>query len=185
MGVFQERKSQLALVIAFAQLAELFPDAHLVLVGDHPTPYAAAVHEAVERLGLDRQVHLVPIHPDTYRWYYVSDVLVSASDTESLPRSVLEAMAFGLPTMAADVFGLSEVIQDGVNGWLCRPRSGNALTVGLRRALECPADDRRRISEECRSQSAAYDGKHYPAEYFQLMQSLVETHQRCTLKGHR
>jgi glycosyltransferase involved in cell wall biosynthesis len=184
MGVFQERKSQLALVIAFAQLAPLFPEAHLVLVGDHPTPYAAAVHEAVDRLGVADQVHLLPIQPDTYRWYHVADVLVSASDTESLPRSVLEAMAFGLPTMAADVFGLSEVIHDGVNGWLCRPRSGNALTVGLRRALECSAEDRQRISEACRSDPSAYDGKHYPAEYHQLMTTLVATHRSPSVAHH-
>jgi D-inositol-3-phosphate glycosyltransferase len=176
MGVFQERKSQLALVLAFARLADLFPDARLVLVGDHPSSYAAAVRDAVAGVGLGEQIRVIPIHPDTYRWYHVSDVLVSASDTESLPRSVLEAMAFGMPTMAADVFGLSEVIDDGVNGWLCRPRSGNALTVGLRRALECALEDRRRISEACEADSAAYDGKHYPAEYFHLMTRLVSTH---------
>jgi glycosyltransferase involved in cell wall biosynthesis len=176
MGIFQERKSQLALVLAFARLAELFPDARLVLVGDHPSPYAASVREAVDRLGLAHQVHVIPIQPDTYRWYRAADVLVSASDLESLPRSVLEAMAFGLPTMAADVFGLSEVIHDGVNGWLCRARSGNALTVGLRRALECSPEERKRLSEACLEASTAHDGKHYPAEYFQLMTTLVATH---------
>jgi D-inositol-3-phosphate glycosyltransferase len=176
MGVFQERKSQVALVLAFARVAELFPDARLVLVGDHPSLYAAAVREAVASLGLEGQVHVIPIHPDTYRWYHVADVLVSASDTESLPRSVLEAMAFGVPTMAADVFGLSEVVDDGVNGWLCRARSGNALTIGLRRALDCGAEDRQRMSEACLADAPAHDGGHYPAEYFQLMTTLVSTH---------
>lgn len=175
MGVFQERKSQLALVFAFAKLAEQFPEARLVLVGDHPSTYSAAVRDAVTELGLSNQVHVIPIHPDTYRWYHVADVLVSASDTESLPRSVLEAMAFGVPAMAADVFGLSEVIHDGVNGWLCRPRSGNALTVGLRRALEGSAEERQRITDACLADSASYDGKHYPAEYFELMKALVAT----------
>jgi D-inositol-3-phosphate glycosyltransferase len=177
MGVYQERKSQLALVLAFAQLADLFPDARLVLVGDHPSPYSAAVRDAVVGLGLSHQVQLIPIQPDTYRWYHVADVMVSASDTESLPRSVLEAMAFGVPTMAADVFGLSEVIHDGVNGWLCRPRSGNALTVGIRRALECSSEDRRQIADACLADTTVYDGKHYPAAYFELMKSLVATHQ--------
>lgn len=178
MGIFQERKSQLALVFAFAKLANLFPDARLVLVGDHPSSYAASIRTAVADLGLSHQVRLIPIHPDTYRWYNVADVMVSASDTESLPRSVLEAMAFGLPTMAADVFGLSEVIQDGVNGWLCQARSGNALTVGIRRALECAPEERRRMSEACLADTATYDGRHYPAEYFELMKTLVDAHHR-------
>jgi D-inositol-3-phosphate glycosyltransferase len=173
MGVFQERKSQLALVFSFARLANLFPDARLVLVGDHPSPYAGAVRATVDALGVSDQVRVVPVHPDTYRWYHAADVMVSASDTESLPRSVLEAMAFGLPTLAADVWGLPEVIRDGVNGWLCQPRSGNGLTVGLRRALECSAEDRRRLSESCLSDVSAYDGNRYPTEYFQLMSALV------------
>jgi glycosyltransferase involved in cell wall biosynthesis len=176
MGVFQERKSQVALVLAFARLANLFPHARLVLVGDHPSPYAGAVRACVDALGVSDQVRVIPTHPDTYRWYRAADVMVSASDTESLPRSVLEAMAFGLPTLAADVWGLPEVIRDGVNGWLCQPRSGNGLTVGLRRALECSAEDRRRMSESCLADALAYDGKNYPADYFQLMKSLVAIH---------
>jgi glycosyltransferase involved in cell wall biosynthesis len=176
MGIIQERKSQLALVLAFSRLAALFPDARLVLVGDHPSDYTSAVHAAVDELGLSDQVRVIPIHPDTYLWYHAADVMVSASDTESLPRSVLEAMAFGLPTVAADVWGLPEVIHDGVNGWLCQARSGNGLTVGLRRALECSADERRRMSEACLADSTVYDGKHYPAAYFQLMKTLVATH---------
>lgn len=175
MGIFQERKSQLALVLAFAKLAALYPDARLVLVGDHPSPYAAAVRAAVDGLGLGEQVQVIPIQPDTYRWYHVADVLVSASDTESLPRSVLEAMAFGVPTLAADVFGLPEVIHDGVNGWLCQARSGTALTVGIRRALECSAEDRRRMAEACVADPTVYDGAGYPAEYMQLMTTLVAT----------
>jgi glycosyltransferase involved in cell wall biosynthesis len=175
MGVFQERKQQLALVLAFAKLAALFPDARLVLVGDFPSSYSEAVHAAVAEFGLGEQVRIVPIQPDTYRWYHVADVLVSASDTESLPRSILEAMAFGRPTMAADVFGISEVIDDGVNGWLCRPRSGKALTVGLRRVLECSPEERRRISEACLADTATYDGANYPAEYFELFTTLVAT----------
>ncbi|MCU1612542.1 MAG: hypothetical protein JWO98_82 [Frankiales bacterium] len=176
MGVFQPRKSQLALVVAFSQLVHLFPEARLVLVGDHPSPYGDAVRAAVAELGLEDQIRLIPIEPDTYRWYHVADVMISASDTESLPRSVLEAMAFGLPTMAADVWGLSEVIRDGVNGWLCQARSGNALTVGIRRALECPAEERQRISAACLADSSMYDGAHYPAKYFQLMTTLVAAH---------
>lgn len=180
MGVFQERKSQLALVFSFARLANLFPDARLVLVGDHPSHYADAVRAAVDALGVGDKVRVIPLDPDTYRWYHAADVMVSASDTESLPRSVLEAMAFGLPTLAADVWGLPELVRDGVNGWLCQPRSGNALTVGLRRALESSLEDRRRMSAACLSDASAYDGNRYPADYFQLMSALVAANDHDT-----
>lgn len=178
MGVIQERKAQLALVAAFAKVAGLYPDAQLVLVGEHPTPYAAAVREAVESLGLQDRVRVIGIQPDTYRWYHAADILVSASDTESLPRSMLEAMAFGLPVLAVDVFGVSEVIDDARNGWLCQPCDIAALTVGLYRALSTTPPERERMAQACRSDAAAFDGSHYAAEYAALIRGLVDSARR-------
>ena len=65
----------------------------------------------------------------------MSDLLVCASDVESLPRTVLEAMAWELPVLATAVYGLPELIDDGETGWLCAPRDVDALADGLRRAL--------------------------------------------------
>lgn len=175
MGVIQERKAQLALTLAFADLAHRFPQARLVLVGGHPSPYSLAVEQAVEDLGLEDRVDVHPIQPDIYRWYAMADVLVSASDIESLPRSILEAKAFGLPTLATDVFGLSEIITDGVNGWLCRSNSGNALTVGLQRALAAPAEARARMRQACLDEAPGYDGRGYAEAYYRLAHGLAET----------
>ena len=176
MGVFQERKAQLALVLAFATVAPLFPRARLVLVGEHPTAYAVSMREAVEQLGVEDRVEFVPIQPDIYPWYSVADILVNASDVESLPRSILEAKAFGMPTLATDVFGLPEIISDGVNGWLCRAHSGNALAAGLHRALSTPPDVLEAMRENCRAEAPRFDGAGYAEAYHQLFTQLVRTH---------
>jgi glycosyltransferase involved in cell wall biosynthesis len=175
MGVFQERKAQLALVLAFATVAPLFPRARLVLVGEHPTAYAASVREAVRELGIQDRVQFVPIQPDIYPWYTIADVLVNASDVESLPRSILEAKAFGLPTVATDVFGLPEIISDGVNGWLCRAHSSNALVTGLYRALSTPLNVLEAMRENCLAEAARFDGTGYAEAYHQLFTQLVRT----------
>jgi D-inositol-3-phosphate glycosyltransferase len=176
MGVYLDRKSQLALVHAFADLAALHPQARLVLVGDHPSDYARVVRRLVAERGVRDSVRLAAIDPDTYRWYRSADVLVSASDTESLPRSVLEAMTFGVPILAADVFGLSEVITDGVNGWLCEARSGVSLLAGLRRVLQCSADELAEMSAAARADAKAFDGQGYASAYHQLIAELTERH---------
>lgn len=173
MGVFGERKAQLALVVAFAEVAELFPDVCLVLVGDHPSQYARSVREAVDGLGLVGRVRLERIHPDTYRWYSVAHILVSASDTESLPRSLLEAMSFGVPALAADVFGLSEVIRDGNNGWLCQARSGASLVAGLRRALGSTHEEYKALSAQCLNDAREFDGSNYASDYAALIGAAV------------
>ena len=175
MGVFQERKAQLALVLAFSAVASRFPRARLVLVGEHPTAYAAAVRETVRLLDLADRVEIVPIQPDTYSWYAMADLLVNASDVESLPRSILEAKAFGLPTLATDVFGLPEIISDGVNGWLCRAHSGNALVAGLHRALSTPPELIGAMRDNCRAEATSVDGAGYAEAYHQLLVLLART----------
>lgn len=48
------------------------------------------------------------------------DVFVNASSTEGLPISVMEAMSFGIPVIATDVGGTSELVRDGENGFFDR-----------------------------------------------------------------
>jgi glycosyltransferase involved in cell wall biosynthesis len=172
MGVFQERKAQLAVVHAFAQLAQAHPRAHLVLVGSHPSPYSDAVRRCVDDLGLAGAVRIVDIDPDTYRWYHVADVLLSASDVESLPRSILEAMAFGVPPLAASVFGIPEVVEDGVSGWLFRTRDGAALVAALRRVLGASEDELRTAQSAARRAAQRFDGQGYADEIGELLDRL-------------
>jgi glycosyltransferase involved in cell wall biosynthesis len=98
----------------------------------------------VRRLRLGDRIRLVPVTDELYSWYERADALVSASDIESLPRSVLEAMAFDVPIVAADVYGLSEVITDGLDGILVPARDLDGLVDGLRRFLAL--DSRRRAA---------------------------------------
>ncbi|MCW2492477.1 MAG: hypothetical protein JWN47_1841 [Frankiales bacterium] len=169
MGIFQERKSQLALVVAFAEVAETFPDVLLVLVGYHGSNYALSVETTVRALGLSDRVRILPVVRDTHAWYHAADILVSSSDTESLPRSMMEAHAFGLPVLAADVFGMPEIIRDGENGWLFSPRSGLSLVATLRRILGLSTEALAAVAAQCVEDSVRYDGSGYAAEYVRLI----------------
>ena len=139
VGVFEQRKAQAWLAAAFAQVADVHPDAVLVLVGDHPAPYSTTVREVVDGAGLGERVRIVPITSDIWEWYGLADILVSASDVESFPRSMMEAMAFGCPVLAADVHGIPELISEGATGWLMRARDTVALVAGLHRVLSLDA----------------------------------------------
>jgi glycosyltransferase involved in cell wall biosynthesis len=111
---------------------------------------------------------------DTYGWYLMADALVSASDVESLPRSVLEAMAFEVPVLAASVYGLPELVDDGVNGLLCMPRDVDALVEGLRRLLVLTPEQRAGLgttgAKLIRDQ---YDSSLYAGVYGTLLRGLV------------
>ncbi len=145
MGVFEERKGQLWLADTFAELVDVHPQAVLVLVGDHPVGYADTVRRLIRLEGLGDRVRTVPITPDGWVWYSMADVLISASDIESLPRSFLEAMAFGCPVLSVSVFGVPELITDGETGWLMAPRDTRALLAGMHRVLGLSAEARRAV----------------------------------------
>ena len=142
MGTIEPRKGQLNLAQAFGHSSALSEaDLQLVFVGAVPgRPYVEALCTYVEGLH-DARIRIEPVQPDIHRWYHACDVLVCASDVESLPRSMLEAMAFSRPVASTAVFGIPDLVEDGVSGFLCRDRDLSALRGMLERvALTSPEE---------------------------------------------
>lgn len=174
MGTFEPRKSQAMLATAFAEISARHPDAVLVMVGERGDEYSRAVARVVDRLDTGDRIRLVPLAQDIRPWYRTADVLVSASDLESMPRSILEAMAYGLPVVAASAFGVSEVIEDDVTGWLFEPRDAGALGRAVDRVLGLPAHRRREVADEAaRVVRETYDSSGYGAAYERLLTGIA------------
>ena len=55
---------------------------------------------------------------DVYSYYQTHpvDLFVNVSSSEGLPVSIMEAISYGIPVIATDVGGTSEIVEDGVNG---------------------------------------------------------------------
>jgi D-inositol-3-phosphate glycosyltransferase len=150
VGTVEPRKAQLPLAQAFGSIAADHPRAKLVFVGARDDRDTEAVADFVAAAGLGDRIELIAVTPDVHPWYQMADLLVCASDIESLPRTVLEAMAFETPVLATNVFGLPELIDDGETGWLCEPRDMLALAAALDRALRSTPEERRRIGRASR-----------------------------------
>lgn len=82
-------------------------------------------------------------------------VVCLPSYREGLPKALIEACAVGRPIVTSDVPGCREVVSDGVNGLLVRPRDAEALAEALDRLLSDPglrsrmgAEGRRRAERE-------------------------------------
>ena len=175
MGTFEPRKAQGALVMAFAQVADHFPDAVLALVGDTGTPYSEAVKAVAGRTGLRDRIRCVAVTRDTYEWYAMADALVIASDVESLPRTLLEAMAFGLPVVATDVFGVAEVVVDGVTGRLVAPLDQAAMISALHELCNAPGERRADMGRAARQAAEReLDSAGYALAYRRLFLGLLE-----------
>jgi D-inositol-3-phosphate glycosyltransferase len=147
MGTYEPRKGQALLATAFARVAEEHPRAVLAMVGDTGDPYSLGIHSMVDNFGITDRVRLVPVTPNIEDWYLAADAFILASDVESLPRSMLEAMAFGTPVILSAVFGVPEVIEDGVNGFLFESSSVASASDVLRRVLRLSRKERQRVGD--------------------------------------
>ena len=64
-----------------------------------------------------------------------ADAFILPSYNEGLPISILEAMTYGLPIISTNVGGISEVLKDGVNGYLVEPGNTDQLLITIKKVI--------------------------------------------------
>lgn len=79
-----------------------------------------------------------------------ADVFLHTSYQEGLPVAVMEAMASGIPIVASRIRGNVDLIEDGVNGFLCDPNDADGFADRIRKILDDPglAEEFRKIGLE-------------------------------------
>jgi glycosyltransferase involved in cell wall biosynthesis len=127
--------------------------AELTLLGDGPG--RGAVEAEIVALGLAGTVRLAGNVQDVRFRLAQADVFVLSSSSEGFPISVLEAMAAGLPVVAADVGGVREAVEDGVTGHLFAAGDVAALAEKLA-ALAAEPALRRKLGEAARERAVAH-----------------------------
>lgn len=133
VGTTCERKRQLDLVKAVVDSKR--SDITLYLVGGREGRYLDYIEDFIEENDLGTCVKII-METDQVNYYYrASDLFVCASENESYPRVILEAMAFDLPVIATGVFGIKEQIFDGINGFLFQPGDKKKLGELIDRVL--------------------------------------------------
>jgi D-inositol-3-phosphate glycosyltransferase len=173
LGTIEARKNQTLIAEAFAAAADSYPDSMLVFVGDTGSAYAVALRHFVREAHLNARIRIEKVTKDIDSWYRAADLFMSASDIESLPRTLLEAMAFGLPILATSVFGVPELIDDGLNGFLFEPRSLRAASESLKRVLCMPGDELRRVgSAGTETVNRNHQSQKYAEEIIELLHRL-------------
>ena len=171
LGSVEPRKAQIPLAQAFDAIAERHPDAYLAIVGAGDDVYSDVLEGRIEESPWRERIKLVATTRDVQPWFGIADLLVCASDIESLPRTVLEAMAWETPVLATEVFGLPELIEHGKTGWLCEPRDTARLAAALDKALAAPAELRAAIGGNAR---ALVERRHSLPRYGEEVSRLIE-----------
>jgi L-malate glycosyltransferase len=116
----------------------------LLIVGDGPC--RQEIDQQIIEEGLQQNVQMLGQRNDIPDLLNLSDCFVLSSRSEGLSCSIIEAMAAGLPVVATDVGGNSELVVNGKNGYLVPPEHAGILSL----RLQCIMDDtvrRRKFGE--------------------------------------
>jgi glycosyltransferase involved in cell wall biosynthesis len=141
-GRFSEKKGTVYLVRALPKLLESYPGLGLVLIGDGPEK--TRLMEEVTRLRLEQSVCFLGRRPheDIVQYLHacraavVPSIVDSRGETEGMPTVVMEAMAAGVRVVGSAVNGIPDIIQHGINGWLCEPKNPGDLASKILLALQ-------------------------------------------------
>ena len=103
-------------ILTLRKLVDSGVDAYLCLVGDGPD--RERLERYAHKLGVVRRCLFLGYQDDVARFYEAIDALVLPSANEGTPVSVIEALAARRPAVATRVGGVSDVVRDGVDGFL-------------------------------------------------------------------
>ncbi len=180
VGRLVERKGVTHLIEAVRRLpVELRP--HLTVIGEGPE--RQALEAQVQVAGLERRVAILGRIPDeSLREAYAgSDVMVlpsildSRGDTEGLGVVLLEAMSYGIPVVASDIGGITDIIESGKSGLLVPPADPERLAQALERIARDPALARRLGEAGEQRVRQAFGWPEIMAKWQECYGSLVQT----------
>jgi glycosyltransferase involved in cell wall biosynthesis len=139
IGGIDPRKGQDIAVAALAQLRERGVQATLELVGrEVDGEFAAAVRDSARRLGVEESVAFVGEVSDAGPYLDRADIAIAPSRGEWTPLALMEALARGLPVVAARVGGVEEIVGDRESGLVVEPEDPAALAAAICELLAHP-----------------------------------------------
>ncbi|MBR0414986.1 MAG: glycosyltransferase family 4 protein [Clostridia bacterium] len=167
VGELNVNKNQKVILQALAQLQD--KQIHYVLCGKGDQ--LENLQSLAKELQVENQVHFLGYRTDVVDICAQADVYVMPSKREGLPVASLEAMYCGLPLVTSNIRGLSDIMEDGVTGYLCDPNDVAAFAAGIRKVKEDEAF-RQAAAEKNRQVVVPYCIENTKKEVLALLESL-------------
>lgn len=152
VAALRPEKNHALFVEAAARVHAQLPAARFLVVGDGAG--RAAIEAGIAARGLGDVVLMLGARRDMPRLWPAIDVAVLSSHArvETLPVTLIEAHACGVPAVATRVGSVADVVEDGVTGCLVPPGDADALAARLA-ALLADGALRARMGEAARARA--------------------------------
>jgi len=175
VGRLEPRKGFRYLLQAFPYVKQEFPQARLIVVGAYRRKEMAGF------LHYSRENHLTGIKfvgrvsdEELPRYYRTCDVFCAPSTGfESFGIVLLEAMAAGKPTVATNIPGYRDLLDDGKEGFLAEPKDERALAEALIRILKDPLMQRS-MGESGRAKAQQYSWPQVTLRVLEVYEGLLD-----------
>jgi glycosyltransferase involved in cell wall biosynthesis len=156
-------------VAVVARVRERVPNLSVLVTG----PARGYVRRALDELGVPHHHVLASTRSELGRAYRDVDVCLVTSRQEGGPKSVLEAMASGVPVVSTRVGQAAELIADGENGLLADVDDVAALAAAVQRVYD-DALLRERLRTAGRSTAEAHAEERLDPLWAQLLEGFVD-----------
>lgn len=148
------------IIKAVAEVRKQRSDIVLDVVGDGPE--MQTLKELVDQIGIKHVFfHGMVTRKEASCLLTSADIFITTNDYSNVSNSLLEAMMCGKVVIALNTGGTSDIIQDGINGFLVDKEE--ELSNAIRRA--CDKNNRMRIG---------YEAREYAREHFELWDSRIQ-----------
>lgn len=166
VGRFNEQKNHECVLEAFQTILQSYPDATLKLLGDGER--MEEIKALAAAMGIAQRVIFVGSTTDVYPYLQEADVFLLPSKYEGMPMTVIEAMGTGLPIVASNVGGLSDMIDDGRSGFLVEV-DAKATAEAVLKLLQSQSL-RESFGREAKADSNQFSAQTMAEEYLKLYQ---------------
>ena len=134
VGRLTKQKGHETLLRAIADVAVEWPNVILLIAGDGEE--RKRLEQLTDKLGVRRWVRYLGAVNNVREFLGILDLFVHPSLWEGLGISVLEAMAMARPVVATNVDGLTEIINNGVDGLLVNSNDPGELANAMTKVLQ-------------------------------------------------
>lgn len=104
-------------------LKKKYPDWNFFLIGSRDYNSMDNVkQDFFKKNDIKKYVNVIDYEPNITNYLKKTEIFCLPSYREGMPKSILEALGFGIPVVTTNVIGCKDSIIDGYNGLLCRPK---------------------------------------------------------------
>jgi glycosyltransferase involved in cell wall biosynthesis len=162
-------------VVAAKQIRARWPNVECGLLGflDVQNPAAISTEE-MNAWVAEGDVRYLGVSNDVRLEIAQGDCIVLPSYREGTPRTLLEAAAMAKPIITNNAVGCREVVDDGVNGYLCQVRDANDLAAKMHAMLGLSVAERAAMGQAGRKKmELQFDEKIVINKYLQVVDELI------------